>query len=363
MQTHINTQAPGKLILLGEYAVLEGAPALVTAVDRYARVTLQPVGGTDFMVDAPVVGASAVPFHLRENGKLAFPDSIPSGTIGKLNFFSAALEVAARELQQSSLMISPAKISLDTGDFFMNRGGAKLGLGSSAAITISLLGALFHHAGKPVTEENRYLGLFQPALEAHRLAQGNIGSGIDVAASAFGGLLQYRIENRAAPQPEIKKIAFPKNLHFLIIWSGQSASTRELVGRVNEFKKKDSTSFTAILRGMAEVSSEGAGALASQQLPQFFKMVQEYFRLMDTLGQRSDAPIISPAHRQIAKIVYAGDAVYKPSGAGGGDLGIAFSDSQQILQACAVQLRQAGFGIIDLNIVSNGLRIKANGVN
>jgi len=28
--------APGKLVLTGAYAVLEGAPAIVVAVDRYA---------------------------------------------------------------------------------------------------------------------------------------------------------------------------------------------------------------------------------------------------------------------------------------------------------------------------------------
>jgi len=132
---------------------------------------------------------------------------------------------------------------------------------------------------------------------------------------------------------------------------------------VNAFREKDSAAFADIMREMSEVSSEGARRLASKKLPQFFDMVQEYYRLMDRLGQMSDAPIVSAVHRQIAEIVYACDAVYKPSGAGGGDLGVAFSNSQQILQTCAAQLQQAGFELIDLTFVSNGLQIKANGVN
>jgi len=32
----IPTLAPAKLVILGEYAVLDGAPALVQAIDRYA---------------------------------------------------------------------------------------------------------------------------------------------------------------------------------------------------------------------------------------------------------------------------------------------------------------------------------------
>ena len=36
----IVARAPGKLVALGEYAVLEGAPAIVLAVDRYCEATL-----------------------------------------------------------------------------------------------------------------------------------------------------------------------------------------------------------------------------------------------------------------------------------------------------------------------------------
>jgi phosphomevalonate kinase len=31
----VHARAPGKVVVLGEYAVLDGAPALVLAVDRY----------------------------------------------------------------------------------------------------------------------------------------------------------------------------------------------------------------------------------------------------------------------------------------------------------------------------------------
>ena len=34
--------APGKLVLVGEYAVLDGAPAIVAAVDRGVRCVLSP---------------------------------------------------------------------------------------------------------------------------------------------------------------------------------------------------------------------------------------------------------------------------------------------------------------------------------
>jgi mevalonate kinase len=39
MPPRFYARAPGKVMLSGEYAVLDGAPALVMAVDRYASAT------------------------------------------------------------------------------------------------------------------------------------------------------------------------------------------------------------------------------------------------------------------------------------------------------------------------------------
>jgi len=36
----VTASTPGKLVLLGDYAVLEGAPALVMAVNRHAKVRI-----------------------------------------------------------------------------------------------------------------------------------------------------------------------------------------------------------------------------------------------------------------------------------------------------------------------------------
>ena len=45
MKTGVVASAPGKLVILGEYLVLEGGPCLVAAVDRRARVELRRASG------------------------------------------------------------------------------------------------------------------------------------------------------------------------------------------------------------------------------------------------------------------------------------------------------------------------------
>ena len=53
MTRTVVASAPGKIVLSGEYAVLAGAPAIVMAVDRRARVAIADVDGDVSRVRAP----------------------------------------------------------------------------------------------------------------------------------------------------------------------------------------------------------------------------------------------------------------------------------------------------------------------
>ena len=49
----VAASAPGKVVLAGEYAVLDGAPAICAALDRRARVQIAPSGTDHHVVEAP----------------------------------------------------------------------------------------------------------------------------------------------------------------------------------------------------------------------------------------------------------------------------------------------------------------------
>lgn len=363
MEPVILSRAPGKLILSGEYAVLEGAPALAAAVNRRAKVTLRPLYGREFRVEAPDIGIPAVSFRLDEAGEARFSADVPPETRNKLHFFFAAFHTALRALKDYPQIFSPAAISLDTGEFFYeNRqsGGKpiKLGLGSSAALTVALLGAMLARAGKPPFGEKERREVFRLGVEAHRAAQENLGSGIDVAASAFGGVLEYQIPLGQPPESaRIEPLTLPENCHFRAVWSGKSASTTELVKQVQRFREKDPAGFRKIMLEMAEISSAGIAGLKKAATPAFLDAVREYRGAMERLGRLSGAPIISPEHRRIGEIVRECGAAYKPSGAGGGDLGIAFATAEEILEECEARLKQAGIECININIARKGVQI------
>src|SRR5262245_2351577 len=142
--------APGKVLLLGEYAVLEGRAAICAAVDRYARARVAP---GPLRVEAKNLG-------IAWEGAGEPPPALAA----------ACALLSARG--------ASAQVEIDTSEF--SQGEVKLGLGSSAAALAALAAAL----APDLSPKDR----FHLAEDAHRAAQGGIGSGVDVAASTYGGL-------------------------------------------------------------------------------------------------------------------------------------------------------------------------------
>ncbi|NIV71676.1 hypothetical protein GWN26_03845, partial [Candidatus Saccharibacteria bacterium] len=220
----ISARAPGKLILLGEYAVLEGAPAIVAAINRAANVGIHPSADHHFRVEAPTLNFSPLLFSVDKSGKITLSEDVAAEIRQKLKFFKVTFETVGQELIKYNHTLSPVDILLDTSEFFLKHRQIKLGFGSSAALTIALLAALQgYYKKRVVTADNRWL-FFKFAMQIHRTAQGNVGSGVDVAASAFGGILQYQLTNVEDESPaSINRLALPENLYTLFIWTGKSA--------------------------------------------------------------------------------------------------------------------------------------------
>lgn len=292
--------APGKVFLCGEYAVLEGAPAVLAAVDRRAIAR----------------EAKAAPR--------------PSPVI------AAVLEEAGAR----------CAISVRTPGF--TRGRAKLGLGSSAAVAVAASALVLARArGGPDVPGDAVFGL---ALAAHGRAQGGRGSGADVAASVHGGAIRYRKGAAVEALPPC-----PAALAFA--WTGRSASTTELVARVREFVSRSPAEGAALLGELAACASELAAAHAALRVEEIVRLTAAYGAAMGRLGEASGAPIVTDAHARVAGLAKAHGGAGKPSGAGGGDLAMAVFEDPADRDRFASALREEGIVVVDLRLGGPGVEI------
>ena len=174
----LHGRAPGKLILLGEHAVVYGHRALASPVSLGTQVSLEPCAG---------------PTHLGDS-------SIQDPRLQR------ALEVA--------LPAQGWRVHIQT-DLPIGRG-----MGSSAALTIALLRAADAITGQQSSFEQLHARGFP--IEA--LFHGN-PSGLDHAVSALGSVVVYR--KGQVPKP----VAMPPH-RVVVLDTGIAGDTRELVAGV-----------------------------------------------------------------------------------------------------------------------------------
>jgi phosphomevalonate kinase len=266
----VRVRAPGKLVLTGAYAVLEGAPAVVLAIDRHA-----------------VADTSA-----REPN--------PSAEVRQAIGDADAPTVDARRLHDDR--------------------GSKLGLGSSAAVLVASLGAIAASRGQDVSAPGEREELFATAREAHaRTQQG--GSGIDVAASVFGGALRYELRD-AGRTASMRAVALPKGAVVSCYWSGGSVRTSDLRARVDGLRARDRGTYDVRLRELGLASEASADAIDRGDVGDLVGAARAMSAALEALGHAADAPVFTPAMSQLAREADRTGAAFLPSGAGGGDVAV-----------------------------------------
>jgi phosphomevalonate kinase len=344
----IEVSAPGKLVVIGEYGVLFGAPAVVMAVNRRARVELTPAEGARWILTAPELAPRPVELDVSPTGELNWCDE----AVDRQRF--ELVDRLLCELGGDDLVrlgwLRPAAATLDTRAFFKTRDGVrqKLGLGSSAALTVALTSAL---AGWSAAGNVPRAGLqwLQTLVALHRRAHGGLGSGVDVAASLLGGAIEYRLEEggsvaTAAP------VRLPGDLEFLCIWTGRLASTGSFLKRLEDRRRDDRKAVERAICSVVNVSQTGVDAVKSGSSLEFLDAVDRFWDALDDLGRTIEMPIASEEHRRLRRLAQNSGVRYKPSGAGGGDFGLAFDTDPERLAAMAMCAKGEGYEVVDLGL-------------
>src|SRR3989344_5623930 len=173
--------APGKLFLLGEWAILEmGNTGVVAAVNK--RVHSEVKASDGIFITLSDFGVHDLKCEF-DGQKLKFSTEEHKDN---LKFIKEAIESALRFLNEKG--ISSSGFSVRTWNEELQIGGKKIGFGSSAAATVAVIASVLAFHDYPVEKEEVY----KLATIAHYFAQGKVGSAFDVAASTYGGIFVYK---------------------------------------------------------------------------------------------------------------------------------------------------------------------------
>jgi phosphomevalonate kinase len=290
-------RAPGKAILSGEYAVLHGAPAIAVAVDRDV-VASEADGGEE----SPFVRAAKD--YAAKNG---------GAPLGNVRVDSTALY----------------------------EGGEKLGLGSSAAVTTAVVGLSLAKAERTLDPR----AVFAIADAAHGEAQGTRGSGVDVACSVYGGAIRFVRKNGDV---DVRSVDLPDGVRLTFIWAGQPASTAKMIEHVKALAESSPSRHEAAIRSLVSHAHAFASAVTANA----------YGQAMAALGEAAGCEIVTRPHTQLAALARRHGGAAKPSGAGGGDLGVAFTVGNDATQKLRDDVRAAGLTLLSLGAPAPGLRLE-----
>jgi phosphomevalonate kinase len=321
--------APGKLVLLGEYAVLDGAPALVMAC---APRAVAAIGGA-------ATARCRLTAVMRETEAREFAPGEPTG--------SALVDAVLAELKPR-LPWHAWTAHIDSAGFF--RGAAKLGLGSSAAALVAFAGAARAAAGEPGPPD---LGAL---IRAHRQFQGGSGSGIDVAAALAGGTVRFALLPDGAA--ESVSVRLPEGVGFACVFAGGSASTPGLVGKYRQWMASGSVRTAELRQRMFDVANGGCVAADQRDGAAFVAAIDDYGRCLADLGHEIGADLVTATHVRIGRLAGEFGLAYKVSGAGGGDVGIACGLDSAALRAFCAQANLDGLLVLPLTSAEQGLRIE-----
>lgn len=322
----VATSAPGKIIVAGEYAVLQDAPAICIAINRRARVSIKRNGPAAHCVLAPGYRQEATQF---ENiAEIADEQPLLAAVWER---FPLASEDSLR-------------IEIDTRSF--HNGSQKLGIGSSAAVAVALTAA-FDAISKDEDEGENVGDVGAHAHAAHRRLQGGQGSGADVATSYHGGVIEYRMHKSASAS-----LSWPENLHYALLWSGRSCSTAA------QLQKLAGVGSSAAGEALSAAAEDVAAAWRTGAAQLVLVALRHYTDALRHYDDEYGLDIFSAGHATISEIAAAAGLVYKPSGAGGGDFGIAVADDLAALQAFVVNAEDEGFVYSDLAIDPVGLVVE-----
>lgn len=289
--------AHGKIILLGEHAVVYGKPGLAAAISRGVTATARPADA-DRLVIAPWGRTIAASDAAEDPLARAF-----------------AIALAGRPDGRPPLEVR-CEVDLPAG----------AGLGCSAAIGVAVISSIDDALG--IVRDRHDVA--EAAYAWEQVFHGN-PSGIDNTMAAVGGIALYR---KGRPLEPIRPA---RPLPIVVAHSGESASTKETVASVARQRERRPAEVDALLDAIESVVLNGRHAIESGDLRALGQLFDVNHMMLSSLMLSTDR-----LEDMIAAARGAGALGAKLTGGGGGGCMIALLPDLDAADAVCAALRREG---------------------
>lgn len=307
---HTTAMANGKVILLGEHAVVYGKPAIAVPIKN---AVVAEVTDTDH---SPVIKVPAWDI----DDKLEESNSV----------WWSAIQSVFNELD-----VADQKFSVHVKPNIP----AAMGLGGSAAIAVAIVRAVAKHFKLELTNEEVNHFAFMCEKAAH-----GTPSGIDNTIATFGVPLIYQ----SGEQARMDELAFPKPLNLVIGISDHPSLTVDMVSGVRDRWRKNPELYDALFENFAQVADSGIEAIKEGDYRSLGHMMTINHGLLSAIQ------VSSPELDRMVQIARDHGATgAKLTGAGGGGSIVALADdssSDQSTDAIVRGLNRQGFKALQVTV-------------
>lgn len=292
--------APAKMILFGEHSVVYSQPAIAGAVNKRAYVEIKPSNNHKSILKSYDLNFE-VEMDTRNKSYI-----LKKGKPGIIRYI---LEAFHRVHDHSPIVMTlSSEIPIGSG------------LGSSAAVTVATLAALYRYHNIRFNKKSL-------AHDAHMIEQAvqGVASPLDTLVSTYGGLV-YLSRNKTFEPFKVNL-----NVPFVVGYTTKHGNTGKMVKDVKSLKDRNSKVINPVITSMGHLTNYAKQAILRRDYDKIGELMNINHGFLDVLGVNTP---------ELSRMVYTarecGAIGSKITGAGGGG---------SIIALCPGKAKQVAEGI------------------
>lgn len=321
----MTVSVPGKLMLMGEHAVVYGKPCIVTAIDQRMITTVEILEEPIFKLEAPDVKITGYQKAIVDLGRGEIPKEAKFAELAVFNFLNI------NKISKGIKITTKSPFS------------ANFGFGSSSGTVVGTIKALAEIFNIVISQKELFDLSYKTVLDV----QGK-GSGFDVAAAIYGGTIFFKNKG------EIIEALTADDLNLVIGYCGVKADTVSMIDSVESKMKNYKKGVDKIFDNIGGLVIEAKTAILEKNWERLGTLMDYNQNYLEDLGVSTEK-----LNQMIESAKKSGAYGAKLSGAGGGDCMIALVSKESLLEVKQA-IEAAGGQVID--VIPNAAGVKVENI-